>query len=118
MPERHDMSEADRMLEQALRAVRAEADPRPLARAMARLESGARLPAWLEWATRPRALAAALAVFVACAAFAVTLEMRGPVVVRDDAAALADAIQSEVEGVSLGDATDDAGTQADSGRAL
>ena len=118
MPERHDMSDADRMLEQALRAVRADADPRPLARALARLESGGRLPAWLEWATRPRALAAALAVFVACAAFAVTLERRAPVSAGDDAATIADAIQSEIEGASLGDTAEDAGTQADSGRAL
>jgi len=118
MPERRDMNDLDRALDQALRAVRADADPRPLARAMARLDVRAGMPGWLEWASRPRALAVSLALFAACTAIAVTLALRAPAVASDTAATLANAIQTEIEGATPGDAGDGGGTQADSGRAL
>lgn len=74
----HDESERERRLSRLLRATRADADPALWTRARARIESRARAPWLLAWATRPAALGMALATLVVASGLSLLLVASAP----------------------------------------
>jgi hypothetical protein len=91
----HDRDDQDPGLSRLLRAVRADADPALWTRVRARIEARPRVPALVAWATRPAALAAALALLVASAALALLLAAGTTVGTAEDYATLGDALLAE-----------------------
>ena len=91
----HDEDDEDIRLTRWLRAVSADADPALWTRVRARIGSRARLPWLLTWAMRPAALAASLALFLACAALALMLGSDPSVSSGEEYATLGEALVAE-----------------------
>lgn len=90
-----ERDDEDPGLTRMLRAVRADADPALWTRVRARIEARRRMPVLLEWAMRPAALGASLALLVATTALALMLEGGAMEASGDDPATLADALIAE-----------------------
>jgi len=99
-PSESPESRLDHAIDRALASVSAEADPEPWRRARARLEARPHVPRGIAWATRPRALAFSLALFVASVTLSWALA-RTALERADEDTSLADATQLAFEAGSV-----------------
>ncbi|HKQ58703.1 MAG TPA: hypothetical protein VJY35_12615 [Candidatus Eisenbacteria bacterium] len=90
----HDEEQEDPRLTRLLQAVRADADPALWTRVRARIADRPRVPRFLEWAMRPAALAASMALFLASMAGALVLATQSSVA-SEDYATLTEALVAE-----------------------
>ncbi len=92
---RHDEGDEDPGLARLLRAVQADPDPALWTRVRARIAARPRVPALLDWAMRPVALASSLALLLATAALALALMSTTRVSTGEEYATLGDALLAE-----------------------